>query len=76
MDLKKNNRFNGQQLALFTFECVMAIVYVVLSIVLLFTSFFDRSVPKELRIGVGIVIGIYGLFRVHRAYTKITQKNE
>ena len=76
MDSGKTNKYDAQKLALFTFECVMAVVYVALSIVLLFTPFFDRTVPKELRIGVGIVIGIYGLFRIHRAYIKIKQRNE
>jgi len=76
MDSKKPIKYTGQQLALFTFECVMAVVYVALSIVLLFTPFFDRTVPKELKIGVGIVLGIYGLFRIYRAYKKIKQRNE
>ncbi|MCL2651441.1 MAG: hypothetical protein FWD60_10520 [Candidatus Azobacteroides sp.] len=76
MDSKKTEKFDGQKLGLFIFECVMAIVYVALSIVLLFTSFFNRSVPEGLRIGVGIVIGLYGLFRVYRAYVKITQRYE
>jgi len=76
MDLKKTEKFDGQKLGLFIFECFMAIVYVALSIVLLFTSFFNHSVPEGLRIGVGIVIGLYGLFRVYRAYVKITQKYE
>ncbi|MCL1934554.1 MAG: hypothetical protein FWF53_12170 [Candidatus Azobacteroides sp.] len=76
MDFEKIGKYNGQKLALFIFECVMAIVYVALSIILLFTPFFNRSVPGGIRIGVGIVIGLYGLFRVYRAYIKITQRNE
>jgi len=76
MEFNERKKFDGQKLGLFIFECVMAVVYVALSIVLLFTSFFNRSVPEGLRIGVGIVIGLYGLFRVYRAYIKITQKNE
>jgi len=76
MDFGKIQKINGQSLGLFIFECVMAVVYVALSIILLFTSFFNRSVPGGLRIGVGIVIGLYGLFRVYRAYMKIRQRNE
>ena len=72
----KTNKYDGQRLGLFIFECIMAVVYVALSIILLFTSFFNRSVPDGLRIGIGIIIGLYGLFRVYRAYIKITQKNE
>ena len=76
MEHNERKKFDGQKLGLFIFECVMAVVYVFLSIILLFTSFFNRSVPEGLRIGVGIVIGLYGLFRVYRAYIKITQKYE
>jgi len=67
----------GQKLGLFIFECVMAIVYVFLSIILLFTPLFNHSsVQPGLRIGVGIVIGLYGLFRVYRAYLKIKERSE
>jgi hypothetical protein len=76
MDIQKKDKYNPQKLGLFIFECVMAVVYIALSIILLFTSFFNRTVPEGLRIGVGIVIGLYGLFRVYRAYVKITQKDE
>jgi hypothetical protein len=70
--MEENNTW--QRLSLFIFECVMAVVYVVLSIILLFISFFTRSVPEGLRIGVGIVLGLYGLFRVYRAYVKINMR--
>jgi len=76
MESNKREKIDGQKLGLFIFECAMAVVYVAFSIVLLFTSFFNRSVPEGIRIGVGIVIGLYGLFRVYRAYIKITRKNE
>ena len=76
MDSGRTDKYNGQKAALFIFECVMAIVYVMSSIVLLFTPYFNRSVPGGLRIGVGIVFGLYGLFRIYRAYLKIKQRNE
>jgi len=74
MDLEKNDKYDIRKSALFIFECAMAGLYLCLSVALLFTSFFNRTVPEGLRIGVGIVIGLYGLFRVYRAYLKITQK--
>ena len=76
MDFGEKDKYYKQRVALFIFECLMAVVYVFLSVILLFTPFFNRSVPEGLRIGVGIVIGLYGLFRVYRAYIKITQKDE
>lgn len=76
MNSGNSDRNKGQRLGLFIFECVMSPVYVFLSILLLFTTYFNRSVPQELRIGVGIAIGLYGLFRVYRAYVKIKEKIE
>jgi len=76
MDSKNKDRFNGQKLGLFIFESVMALFYVAFSIVLLFTDLLSRNIPKELRIGLGIILGIYGIFRVYRAYKKIAQKEE
>ena len=77
MNSEKTDKLGVQKLSLFIFECVMAVVYVAASVLLLFTSVFDRtSVPKGLRIGMGIVFGIYGIFRVYRAYRKATQKIE
>jgi len=76
MNSGNSDRNKGQRLGLFIFECVMSLVYVFLSILLLFTTYFNRSVPQELRIGVGIAIGLYGLFRVYRAYVKIKEKIE
>ena len=71
------NRYGGQKFALFIFECFMAVMYVLASYVFLFTHFFDNSIlPKGIRIGLGIVLGLYGFFRIYRAYKKITQRNE
>lgn len=69
-------RHSGQKLALFVFECVMAVVYVAAGYVLLFTPFFNRSIHTGIRIGLGIIFGLYGLFRIYRAYKKIAQRNE
>jgi hypothetical protein len=74
MDSETTNKYDGQKLGMFIFECVMAIVYVALSFILLFTSLLSRNIQKEFRIGFGVVFGFYGLFRVYRAYRKISQK--
>jgi len=71
------NKYGGQKVSRFIFECFMAIVYAFASYVFLFTHFFDNSIlPRGMRIGLGIVLGLYGLFRIYRAYKKITQINE
>lgn len=75
MNSKKTDKLSIQKLSLFTFDCVMAVVYVAAGVFLLFTSTLSH-IHKGMRIGMGIVFGLYGLFRVYRAYRKITQKNE
>jgi len=76
MDSKRTSKYSGQKLALFIFECVMAIAYLALGIVLLFTPLFIYQIPGGLRIGLGVILVSYGVFRVYRAYKKITQRNE
>jgi len=76
MDSEKFNKFDGVKLGLFIFECMMALFYVAISVILLFTPLLIHRIQPGLRIGFGIVLGIYGLFRVYIAYKKITQRNE
>jgi len=76
MDSEKFDRFGGAKLGLFVFECIMALFYVAFSFILLFTSLLNNRIQEGFRIGFGIVLGIYGLYRIYAAYKKITQKNE
>jgi len=76
MDSEKTDENKVQRLSLFIFECIMAIFYVALGIVLLFTPFFNHSIQQGFRITIGIICGLYGLFRIYRAYIKISQRNE
>ena len=76
MNSENRDRLNGQKLIIFIFESVMAFIYVALSIVLLFTSLLNRNLQEGIRIGLGVLLGLYGLFRVYRAYKKLTLKDE
>ena len=76
MDTDNTSKYNGLKFSLFIFECVMAFAYLAVSIVLLFTPLLKSNVGGELRIGLGVMLGLYGLFRVYRAYKKMTQKDE
>jgi len=69
-----DTKYNAQKLGLFIFECVMAFAYIALSIVLLFTHLLNHRIQDGLRIGLGVILGLYGLFRVYRAYLKIAQR--
>jgi len=77
MDSNETDKYGGVKLALFVFECAMAIIYLALGIILLFTPLLNYTgFPSSIRIGLGIVFGLYGVFRVYRAYLKIKQQTE
>jgi len=76
MDFEKTDKYKVQRVSLFIFECIMALFYVAICIVLLFTPLFNHFIQKGLRIGLGVVCGLYGLFRIYRAYNKLAQKDE
>jgi predicted membrane chloride channel (bestrophin family) len=76
MNSGKFDKFSGAKLGLFIFECIMALFYVAFSFIFLFTSLLNNRIQTEFRIGMGIVLGLYGIYRVNAAYKKITQRNE
>ena len=59
--------FQGRNLAVYVFESVMAFFYLAVAYILLFTERFADSIVKEIRLPLGILLGVYGLFRVYRA---------
>ena len=74
MDSKKSNMWSGQQLALFVFEAAMAVLYLVFSVVCLFPSLTRIHFEPQfegIRMVLGIILGIYGIFRVYRAIRKL-----
>ena len=77
MDSDNTNKYNGlKSIGLFIFKCVMVIVYLAFGIVLLFTDLMNSYLQVWARIGLGIAFGLYGVFRVFRAYKKITIEND
>lgn len=68
-------KYEGQRLGLFIFDCFMSVMYLVLSIVLLFTSLLKVwQIQREIQIGLGVLFGLYGIFRVTRATKMILRK--
>ncbi|MDR0232843.1 MAG: hypothetical protein LBI82_12085 [Dysgonamonadaceae bacterium] len=60
---------------LYIFGSVMALLYLVISYMLLFTSIFDNSITdKTIRLFLGILLGFYGIFRVVMAILKYQEK--
>lgn len=67
-------------MALVIYEAAMAILYLTLGVVLLFQPLFNSifknnmQINDGLRIMLGIILGLYGIYRVSRVIKKITQK--
>jgi len=70
--MQENKKKNSiQNLGLYIFECIMALLYLAASFILLFTELFNHPIPdKNLRLFLGILLGFYGVFRIYRAYRK------
>jgi hypothetical protein len=71
-----DRQYKGQKLGLFIFDCFMSVMYLILSITLLFTSFLKGwQIPESVEIGLGVLFGLYGIYRVARATRRIVWKN-
>ena len=71
-----SNKLEGQKLGLFIFECVMAVLYLAFSFIFLFSSLFNTAFQGGVRIALGVVLGLYGTFRIYRAIKKIVRKGD
>jgi len=66
-----NKKESGQNTGLYIFESIMALLYLAISFLLLFTKLFDDAISiKTIRLLLGILLGFYGIFRVYRAIGK------
>jgi hypothetical protein len=71
---KKNPKVNGQRSVAIIFECFMSLVYLIFAYALLtgvFNERFNDTFNSKVRLPLGIVLVIYGLFRIRRAIVKI-----
>ena len=66
--------FQGRNLALYVFESVMACFYLAVAYVLLCTNRFADSIMNDIRLPLGILLGVYGLFRAYRAIRRFFVK--
>ena len=73
---ENNKKESGQNIGLYIFESVMALLYLVISFILLFTKLFEDAITdKSIRLFLGILLGFYGIFRVYRAFVKFRNRN-
>jgi hypothetical protein len=76
MSAEESGKYKGQRLGMFIFDCFMSVMYLILSIILLFTSLLKNwQIQHEIKIGLGILFGLYGIFRVARVWV-IVRRHE
>ena len=71
MQQREDRTVKQRNQALYIFECVMSLAYLAFSVIFLFTELFIDTVSGTPRLMVGILLGIYGIFRVYRALKKL-----
>ncbi|MDR2622256.1 MAG: hypothetical protein LBC48_06700 [Dysgonamonadaceae bacterium] len=76
MNTEESGKYEGQRLGLFIFDCFMSVMYLILSFILLFTPLLKNwQLQDGIKIGLGVLFGLYGIFRVARATRVILRKN-
>jgi hypothetical protein len=66
--------FKGQKIALLLFEAAMSVLYLVFAVIFLFPSLLHLQFAPQLesiRVVLGIVLGMYGIFRIYRVLKKL-----
>ncbi len=72
---RENRKEPGQNTGLYIFECAMSLLYLCMSYILLFTRIFEDAVSdKNIRLVLGILLGVYGIFRIYRAVRKFLNR--
>jgi hypothetical protein len=74
MNNKKADKRETQKTILLIFEAAMSVLYLVFAVIFLFPSLLHIAFSPQLegiRVALGIVLGIYGIFRVYRVIRKL-----
>ncbi|MDR2843420.1 MAG: hypothetical protein LBV57_02090 [Candidatus Symbiothrix sp.] len=75
MHTQDSDKPTGKELALLIFESAMALLYLFMAIVLFvpqrFHLQFNALMGNGIRIALGVIVGIYGVFRIYRAIKKM-----
>lgn len=73
---RSNDNNVATNVGMYIFECVMSVLYLAIAYTLLLTNIFKESLPKEIRIALGVLFIIYGVYRIIRAIRKGLKMNE
>jgi hypothetical protein len=78
MHTENSNKLGGKESALLIFESAMAVLYLVFALLFLFPSLFHVHLVIQNGLGtlLGIILAIYGVFRVYRAINKFRNRNK
>jgi uncharacterized membrane protein HdeD (DUF308 family) len=68
---ENSNKSEGQKLGFLIFESFMAVLYLAWGMIFLFTPLFNYQIYGTLRVALGIVLVLYGIYRVCRAVKKL-----
>jgi len=68
--MKNFNELDKKQLTMTIFESVMSLFYLAFGIVLIATDFFS-AFGDILRISLGVIFILYGIFRIYRSCKKL-----
>jgi len=69
--INKTPKVDGRSLFLLVFESVMAVLYICVAYLLLFTQVFETILADGFRLPLGVLLSLYGLFRILRAAKRI-----
>jgi hypothetical protein len=59
---------NGKEQALFVFDAFMAVLYLAVGLTLLLADMSRFRIQGVLKILLGVLFTVYGLFRIYRAF--------
>lgn len=69
--INKNPKLDGRSLFALVFESVMAVLYICIAFLLLKTQVLDAIIAENFRLPLGLILALYGLFRIYRAIKRI-----
>ena len=71
MESRNKQSVQARSIGMLIFECVMAVLYLSFGAVFLFTPYVS-AVSGWYRIAFGLLLGVYGVFRIIRAIKKVS----
>ncbi len=75
MNDKDNQKVDGRYVIICIFESLMSVLYLCMAYILIATKIFE-NIAAVFRIPFGILLAIYGVFRVYRAIRKLKSMKE